>query len=120
MTGPSARLLLWTPRVLGVATCAFIGLFALDAFSEAKPVRDALADFAIHLIPALVLLAVVALAWRWEWIGGVMFMGLAVIYATTMARGHLDWMLVIGGPLLVVGSLFLWSWRYHDALHAHG
>ena len=55
---------------------------------------------------------------RREWIGGVAFIGLAVLYAITMARGHLDWMLVISGPLMLVGAMFLWSWRHHGELHA--
>lgn len=110
MTTTSGRLLLWSPRILGILVSMFVGLFALDA--------QALPDFVIHLVPAVLLLALVAASWRWEWIGGVAFIGLAVAYATMMARGHLDWMLVISGPLLVVGTLFLWSWRHHGELHA--
>jgi hypothetical protein len=107
------RLLLWSPRILGVLVSVFVGLFALDAFSQGKPFLAAVPDFAIHLIPALSLLAVVAASWRRAWIGGVGFMGLAVLYATTVARGRIDWMLAISGPLAVVGALFWWSWRRH-------
>jgi len=117
MAATSGRLLIWTPRILGVLVSAFIGLFALDAFSDGRSFVEALPDFFIHLIPAFVLLALVGLSWRWEWIGGVAFMGLAALYALTMANGHLDWMLVISGPLLVVGALYLWSWRHHRELH---
>ena len=117
MTTTSGRLLLWGPRIFGILVSVFIGLFALDAFSQGQPFVEALPDFVIHLIPAFVLLAVVGASWRWEWIGGVAFIGLAVVYATTMARGHFNWMLVVSGPLLVVGSLFLWSWRHRRELH---
>jgi hypothetical protein len=116
MTRSSARLLLWAPRVLGIATCLFVGLFALDAFSG-RPMREALADFAIHVIPALVLLLIVALSWRWEWIAGITFLAFAALYAVTMARGRMDWIVVISGPLSIVGALFLWSWHYHGELH---
>lgn len=111
------RLLLWSPRILGILVSLFIGLFALDAFSQGKPLLAAVPDFIIHLIPALALLAVVAASWRRAWIGGVGFIGLAVLYATTLSRGRIDWMLVISGPLAVVGTLFLWSWRRHRGLH---
>ncbi len=114
----SRRLQLWGPRLLGVLVSLFIGLFALDAFSEGKPFLEALPDVVIHLIPAVLLLAVVAVSFRWEWIGAVVFIGLAVLYAATMAKGHLDWMLLISGPLVVVGALFLWSWLQHSELHA--
>jgi len=118
MTTTSGRLLLWSPRILGIVVSLFVGLFALDAFSQGKPFFEALPDFVIHLTPALLLLALVGASWRWEWIGGVAFIGLAVLYAMTMAGDHLDWMLAISGPLVVVGALFLWSWFHHTELHA--
>jgi hypothetical protein len=118
MATTSGRLLLWSPRILGILVSLFIGMFALDAFSQGKPFFEALPDFVVHLIPAFVLLALMGASWRWEWIGGVAFIGLAVLYAMTMARGHLDWVLVISGPLMVVGALFVWSWRRHGELHA--
>ena len=100
----------------GTELVLFIGSFALDAFSHGLSFVDALPGFLVHLIPAFVLLALVAVSWRWEWIGGVAFIGLAVVYAVTMATGRLDWMLAISGPLLVVGALFLWSWLHHGEL----
>ena len=71
-----------------------------------------------HLIPALVLLALVVASCRGEWIGGVAFIGLAVVYAVTMSRGRVDWMPVISGPLAVVGVLFVGSWFHRSRLHA--
>lgn len=115
MTGVSRTLLLWGPRVLGIVVSLFLGVFALDAFSEGKSLFRALPDFAIHLLPALVLLAIVGASWRWEWVGGVAFTGVAVAYAYA-ARGHPSWVLAISGPLLVVGILFWWSWRHHGEL----
>jgi hypothetical protein len=113
-----AHLLQWSPRILGILVSLFIGIFALDAFSEGKPFLQALPDFAIHLIPAFVLLTLVAASFRWKWIAAVAFIGLAIVYAMTMSRGRLDWMLLISGPLAIVGVLFLWSWFHHGRLHA--
>jgi hypothetical protein len=112
----SGRLLLWSPRILGILASVFIGLFALDAFSPGKSFFEALPDFLVHLIPAFVLFTLVAASWRWPWIGGVAFIGLAAIFAL-MVKGHLDWILAISGPLAVVGVLFLWSWFHHHELH---
>jgi hypothetical protein len=114
----SDGLLLWTPRVLGVLVSLFIGMFALDAFAEGKSFGHAVLDFGIHLIPALVMLALVAVSFRWEWVGALAFIGCAVVYAATMARGRVDWMLAISGPLAIVGALFLWSWLSRGRLHA--
>jgi hypothetical protein len=113
MTKIGATLLLWTPRIAGIAVSLFLALFALDAF-DGKPFFNALPAFLIHLMPAFLVLAVVALAWRFPLVGAAAFMGLAVTYAL-MVRGRPDWTAVIGGPLLVVGILFLLSWRYGPA-----
>lgn len=112
MNTASLSVLYWSPRVLGVLMCAFLGLFALDAFSADKTIVEALRDFVIHLAPAALLLVIVATSWRREWIGAIAFFALAIGYMF-MVRGRLDWILVISGPLLIVGTLFWWSWHLH-------
>lgn len=107
MTETLKGVLVWLPRLLGIAVAVFIGMFALDAFSGGKPLASALGDFAIHLLPAATILAVVAIAWRYPWVGAVVFVGLSVVYALSVRR--LDWIAVISTPLLVVGLLFLAS-----------
>jgi O-antigen ligase len=116
MTRTSGRLLLWAPRLLGAVTCLFLGLFALDAFSEERTFLQALPAFAIHLAPAAFLCGIVAASWKREWVGGTVFVVCSVAYIG-LARGRLDWVLLVSGPLLVVGTLFLLSWRLHDKLH---
>lgn len=111
MTTGFEKLLLWSPRILGVGVSLFVGLFALDAFSQGKSFVQALPDFIVHLWPAMLLLAVVAVSWRLPWLGGVLFIACAVAYAAIAYR-HLDWIAVISGPLTLVGVLFLASWLY--------
>jgi hypothetical protein len=111
MSTMSAGVLRWAPRMLGILVCIFLSFFALDAFKDGQPFVQAFPDFLIHLAPATLVLAIVAASWRREWIGGIVFVALAVAYATIANR--LDWVLVISGPLFVVGLLFLWSWRHH-------
>ena len=104
MTDTARRLLIWSPRILGIATALFIALFALDAREEG------FAALLLHSAPALFLLAVVAVAWRYDWLGGAVFVALALFYAA-WAADRPDWILLISGPLLLVGGLFLGSWR---------
>src|SRR5881392_1649401 len=103
----AAGVMLWLPRIAGVALSVFLSLFALDAFSG-KPFLDALPALLIHLAPALLVLAIVALAWRLPLVGAAAFPILALGYAM-MVRWRLDWVAVIGGPLLILGVLFLLS-----------
>ena len=110
MTSSARKLLLWSPRIFGILVSLFLGVFALDALDQG------IAAFLLHLAPTLLLLAVVAASWRWEWVGGAVFIILAVLYSVpAWSRGVS--LLAISGPLLVVGLLFLWSWRHHTDLH---
>jgi hypothetical protein len=118
MNRTSAALLLWAPRIAGILVAAFLGLFALDAF-DGRSFVAALPEFALHLVPSLLVLAVVAAAWKFEWIGAVAFFGLAVLYAV-MVRGRLDWIAVISGPLAIVAVLFLVSWSRRGDLRTTG
>ena len=104
-----SHIILWMPRVFGILVCVFLGTFSLDAFSNGKPMGEAVVAFAVHIAPILVLLTVVALSWRWPLVGGVVFTCLAAAYAI-FARTHPSWIVAIGGPLLVVGILFVSSW----------
>ncbi len=115
MTSSSRRLLLWSPRILGILVALFLGVFTLDALDEGIPV------FLLNLAPILLLLLVVAVSWRWEWIGGAVFIILALLYGVIFVPlRHREWVavLIVSGPLLVVGALFLWSWRHRGELPA--
>ena len=104
MSTPAADLAIWGPRVLGITVALFGGMFALDAVGEG------LLGLIVHLLPAVLLLLVVAVAWRRHWLGGVAFVALGVAYGViAWPRG--TWILTISAPLLVVGGLYFWSWR---------
>jgi hypothetical protein len=99
-----SALVIWIPRVAGIAVTLFAALFALDAF-DGRSLVKVLPDFLIHLIPAVLVALAVAIAWRFPWVGAVAFSGLAISYAL-MARNRPDWILVISGPLAVTAALF--------------
>jgi glucose-6-phosphate-specific signal transduction histidine kinase len=113
MNRRSGIVLLWSPRILGILVCLFLGLFSFDTFGGAK--TFSLPEFAMHLTPMLILLVAVAASWRWEWVGALVFTGLAAGY-TYIARNHISWVIIISGPLLTVGLLFLVSWFKHTEL----
>jgi hypothetical protein len=114
MTRQSAVALLWVPRIAGIAMGLFLGIFALDAFGEGKTLVQAIPAFLIHLVPTFVVLAAVALSWRFPLVGAVAFMGLALAYAISV-HWRLDWVAVIGTPLVVIALLFTASWYYRGA-----
>jgi hypothetical protein len=69
------------------------------------------ADVFIHLIPALVVLALVVVSFRRPWVAGAAFIGLALAYAVT-SHDRVDWILTIAGPLAILGLLFFWSGHF--------
>ncbi|MGB6729139.1 MAG: hypothetical protein WBE74_24815, partial [Terracidiphilus sp.] len=59
------------------AFAIFIGLFALEAFNQFHGFWHTTLAFLVDLVPALILIAVLAVAWRWEYIGAAVFALLA-------------------------------------------
>jgi hypothetical protein len=108
---PASRALFWAPRALCLLFAAFISLFALDVFGAGYSFWETIAAVLIHLIPTAIILAALAVAWRWEWVGAVVFTGLSVWYLVT-AWGQFPWTtyLVISGPAFLVAVLFLINW----------
>lgn len=104
------KVLYWAPRVLSLCFVLFLSLFALDAFSGG-PWWVMLGAFLMHLVPALLLLGAVAIAWRHEWFGALVFLGFAAwyVYAAGLDRPW-SWYASIALPSAIVGVFFLASW----------
>jgi hypothetical protein len=101
--------LFWTPRILTIVFAGFMALFASDVFAEEGDFIRALGSFAMHLIPACIIVVILVLSWKRDWIGGLAFLILAIAY-TLYARQYLLWILMISLPLLIIGMLFLFAW----------
>jgi len=110
------KILFWSPRVLGILVAIFVSIFALDVFGEGYSFWETIAALAMHLIPTLVILIVLGIAWRWEWTGGFLFVALGVLYITLFWEpSNLPAYLIISGPLFLVGILFLLDGCYRKA-----
>ena len=117
----SIALFHWLPRVLCILVILFISMFALDAFKPGLTFWQQLYDFSIHLIPSFVLTAFLIVAWKWELVGGVLFiligLGLSpIVFFLNYHRNHSLWISlgiigIITIPFIIVGILFLLSNR---------
>ncbi len=116
MTQFSRRVLFWAPRALSIAFIAFLGLFALDVFGAGYGFWKTLLALTMHLIPNFVLIAVVVLAWRWEWIGATLFAAAGVLHAILMWQRpfppamKLAQILPMEGMVFVIAALWLANW----------
>jgi hypothetical protein len=110
----------WLPRIICILAILLVSLFASDAFTSGLTILHQIGDFLIHLIPSFILLAVLIIAWKWELIGGIIFIiiGLALspyIFTMNYSRNHsfgmsLAIILIITFPFIVAGILFIVSY----------
>ena len=116
---PGQDLLYWAPRVLCITFAVVMSMFALDVFEEGQSFWRTALDWLIHLIPNFLILLVLAVSWRREWIGGFLFMVLAVLYVVwgwNKPFGNWTNFLLMAGPLVLAGVLFLLNWYYRGPL----
>ena len=114
---PTTLALAFGASLLGIVIVTLMALLALDAIVAGQTTLDTIRGVGLHLIPAGVVLAVLLVAWRRPWAGGVLCFVLAVGYGV-LADGRVSWMLAISLPLVVEGVLFLWSARIDRQVYA--
>lgn len=110
MTKSTHTIIFWLPRIASIAFTLFLSLFALDVFSENTGWEVILA-LLVHLIPSFVLLIVTIVAWKYDLVGAVAFLGVSIGYVLMVGFDRpWSWYAGISGPALVVGVLYVLSW----------
>jgi uncharacterized membrane protein len=110
------RYLYWTPRILTILFIIFLTLFSLDVITPEASFSELAMGLLIHNLPALVLLIVLIISWKYEIVGGIVFIlaGLLYIIFTfqTDIRWYivLNWSITIAGPAFLIGILFVINW----------
>ena len=87
-------------------------MFALDVFSEGYGFGETILALLIHLVPTFIVIISLVIAWRWEWVGAILFIAVAFLFL--VSSGGESW--VISGPLFLIGILFLFNWIYSEQL----
>jgi hypothetical protein len=116
----SIKVFHWLPRIICILAILFVSVFALDAFSPELTIWQQIGSFLMHLIPSFILLAFLIVAWKWEYIGGIIFaiIGLILspfVFVMNYNRNDSIWMslgiiLSITIPFVIVGGLFIVSY----------
>jgi len=106
------KFMFWLPRILTMLFILFLALFAFDSFEGDQPTWKKALGFLIHLIPNFLLIIILIVSWRREWIAGILFILLAFFYIF-WAWGKFDILayIFISGPLFLTGILFLINWN---------
>jgi hypothetical protein len=102
------RILYWTPRGLAILAILFLMMFSLDCFGEYQEMREMLTCFVMHNIPAFIVIGVLIIAWKWEFIGGVLFILAAIAGAIFFnGFGSNSGVLILMAPFVITGALFI-------------
>jgi len=115
----SINIIHWTPRIICILAILFVSMFALDSFDPKYTFWQQLQAFFMHLIPTYVLILFLVIAWKWELVGGLIIMAVALgftpsIFFHNYQMNHSVWMslsviLLINLPFIITGVLFVLS-----------
>ena len=103
--------LYWTPRILGICMILFLALFSLDVIGMSDDPLQVALGMLIHNIPSFILIVLLLLSWKWNLIGGIGYPLLGLAYILFFRDQHWSAYLVIAGPLILIGLLFLLNWK---------
>ena len=106
------KFIYWLPRVLSILFILFLALFALDVFGEYGFPEILIALF-MHLIPNFLLIIALVIAWKWEVVGGVIFLALglfSIVFFDTYE--HVVSFILVSLIPMIIGALFLLNKKY--------
>jgi hypothetical protein len=114
------KIIYWLPRVICILAILFVGMFALDAFAPGLTIWQQIGGFLIHLIPCYILIILLVVAWKWEYIGGIIYtiagLGFCIsVFLLNYNRNQFSVAqslvnaLLVAFPFVIVGILFIYS-----------
>jgi hypothetical protein len=109
----------WLPRIICFLAILFVSMFAWDSFDPGLSFWQQILGFFMHLIPTFILIAFLIIAWKWEFVSGIIFslIGLGLSPFIIILNYYMNRsismssliILMITFPFLVVGLLFIMS-----------
>jgi len=120
MTEQRTKILYWAPRALSILFIAFLAMFSLDVFGQGTAPAETAVAFLLHNIPVILLIILLAVAWKREIVGAAAFTGGGILYVASIliavlkngfAWHYVVWAVIVSGPAFLVGALFMMNWR---------
>ena len=129
MPSKISKFVYWTPRIISILYICFLAIFSFDVIEPGVSIGQIIIGMLIHNIPSFVLTAVLAVSWKREIVGGIVFtvvgsLFLARAVAAVVMNGFgeivaaLAGSLLLAAPALFVGILFFINWRKRKAVTA--
>ncbi len=110
-----SKFVYWTPRILSIIFIFFLALMSLDVFSSELSFWETVVGLLMHNIPAFVLSVVLLISWKYEIVGGIVFILAGLLYIIILMRNPFEWYMLswaiqIAGIAFFIGILFLIGW----------
>lgn len=100
----------WVLRFTLIFMILFFALFSLDVFDEASGFWETALGLFMHNIPSFVMIIILAVAWKWEHIGGILLMlgiaGFGLFFGLRSGNFMMGTAIMLGIPFLI-GLLFV-------------
>lgn len=101
------KVLYWAPRVLGIIFVLITIGFAFGVFPEVEGFWKSAGAFIVQMVPALIVGALLIVAWKWEKIGGA-FIPVGLFYLwRSLVIFEGEAILLLPGMVFAIGILFL-------------
>jgi hypothetical protein len=113
------KILYLVPRILAVLAILFMGMFSLDSFGGSYSLMTKVLHFLMHNIPVFILIIFLAIAWRRELLGGILFIfasvaGFIFFKSFTGNPGSI----IVITPFFLTGVLFLLHYYMYPVNHS--
>lgn len=109
------KFIFWTPRILSIIFIIFLALMSLDVFGTGLSFWQTMIGLFMHNIPVFILSAILVISWKYEIVGGIVFILLGILYIVMMGR-IADWKTAliliaqISGTAFIIGGFFIANW----------
>lgn len=117
MENKVSKFVYWTPRILSIIFIAFLALMSLDVFNMELSFWQTIGGLFMHNIPVFILLAVLIISWKYEIVGGVVFILAGIFYIFFAVARNVDnlamvlaWSIQIAGMAFLIGGFFIANW----------
>lgn len=109
------KFIYWAPRILSMLFILLLVLMSLDVFALGLSFWQTILALIMHNIPAIILLIVLLISWKYEIVGGIAFILVGLIYIILLMRNPFEWYLLswaiqISGTAFAIGLLFFINW----------
>ncbi|MBI4158686.1 hypothetical protein HY500_00320 [Candidatus Woesearchaeota archaeon] len=115
MEKKSKKFIYWTPRILSIVFLLFLAMLSLDVFESGLTVWQIAIGLLMHNIPVFILSLLLWISWKYEIVGGIVFILAGLLYTVRLIRNPFEWYVLfwvvqIAGIAFLIGILFLICW----------